>query len=371
MRRVVLHLAPALGFTLLASCQASIGGDPDRGELLNALASSSARAFADPAVREELFAAFLRPEVREGKLHLSEIVAGGDLAGSIRLDNLRASLVTEGADFPALLSAFPEDIEMYIPIPEQRASFTPDKEVIFVVADPELEESDADLEAYDMDGNKLFLPRDVLPSVTAIVVTPAEPKGQSGLVAEPLRWVPEPGDEDGPRYDLTVRSVATPRSAAEACNGREHQDGDAHILADFMIRNTHEPWFFGAPEIQLLMAFPQELQARFELDGGEFDVNEPNQIYTVERPLFRWDRSLFAQDILFRVIEKDGGFSMDIDVKATVPLPYGVGFADVNFKTTIQNMDDDMGIQFVRFDDPCGALYSTGSADWHLYYSPE
>jgi hypothetical protein len=354
---------PAAALFALLACQAQIGGDPNRGDLLHSLAAASAKAFASPEVREEFASAIRRQDVAEGKIRLSEIASGGSFDGLVPLDALRASLTADGQDFPALLSAFPEDVELYIPIPEQRAAFTAGDEVVFVPADPELEDEDADLEAYDEEGQRLFLPRAPLPEVTVIAVAAAERAPQAGL-AEELDFSPKAPPLAEQRIEVG------PSALPSACNGRAHVDGDAEVLQDFMIRNAREFWLFGAPEIVIKMAFPNGEQGTFSLNGGVIDVNDVNRIYPVELPLFRWDRDIFAQDVLFRVVETDGGFSADLVVTANVALPGGIGSANVDFRTTIQNLDDDMGIQFVRFDDPCGSLYSTGEADWHLYFRP-
>lgn len=358
-------LASALVFSV-ASCDASIGGDANRGEMLHSLALSTARSLDDAEVRAELRAAFSRPGVAEGKIKLSEVTHGASLVGSASLNKFRASLLAQEQDLVGLVAAFPEDVDIYIPAEAQRGSFNEDSEVIAVaVTEDRLlnEDDDSDLDAYDTKGNRLSISAKAPPQEIAVVVAPSETSGPGeGLVESPIDFVFE---APAPSEDELLRD------AASACTGRAHEDGDAQIMQDIMVRNVHEPWFLGSPEIYLLMAFPQGMQARFGFDGGNIDVNTANQLYPVGLPLYRWDRNLFAQDILFRFIEADGGWKMDINVKATVPLPYGVGMADVNFVTTLQNMDDDLGIQFVRFDDPCGALYSTGTVDWRLYYSPE
>jgi hypothetical protein len=366
----LIRLTPAAIFALLASCNGSIAGDPNRGELLHSLALSSARALSDPAARAELAEAVRRPDAREGVIRLSEIVSG-QLFGGGSVEQLRGRLASDGQDFAGLISAFPKDVDVYIPVKAQREAFTADKEVIVAVVDDErmLDEDDlSDLVAYDADGNRLFLSASRIPDVTVVVVAPSEHSGEAfggaeGIVDTAAFAAPAPAK--------TERIQVAASSAQEACNGRAHEDGDAHILQDFMVRDAHEPWFSGDPEIELLMAFPQGQQARFGLNGGSIDVNEENRVYPVGLPLYRWDRRIFAQDILYRIVERDPGFSTDIKVKATVPLPYGVGFVDVEFVTTVSNADDDLGIQFVRFEDPCGALYSTGDADFNLFYSPE
>jgi hypothetical protein len=368
----LIRLTPAAIFALLASCNASIGGDLNRGELLHSLALSSARALSERDARAELAEAIRRPDAREGAIRLSEIVSGRLLGGGT-VEQLRARLAADGQDFAGLVSAFPQDVDIYIPVRAQREAFTADKEVIVAVVDDErmLNEDDlSDLEAYDAEGNRIFLSASRIPDVTVVVVAPSEHSGEAfggaeGIVDAAAFAAPAPAPAKTERIQVAAST------AQEACNGRAHEDGDAHILQDFMVRDAHEPWFSGDPEIELLMAFPQGQQARFGLNGGAIDVNEENRVYPVGLPLYRWDRRIFAQDILYRIVERDPGFSTDIKVKATVPLPYGVGFADVEFVTTVSNADDDLGIQFVRFEDPCGALYSTGDADFNLFFSPE
>ncbi|MGH7699497.1 MAG: hypothetical protein ACREMJ_03120, partial [Gemmatimonadales bacterium] len=130
------------------------------------LARLVARALAEPGFRAELKAALDGSPYAEHKLHFQRLLAaeGGRVAAAIaRANGLgQAEVAREAAALGVL--------EIYLPVPEHRAAWTGDEQVLVATAE---QDGDAPV-AFDVAGRRSVLSPEQPPRTPVIAVVPAE-----------------------------------------------------------------------------------------------------------------------------------------------------------------------------------------------------
>ncbi len=219
----------------LSAAQTSTVG-PDR-RRLEQLAQRLARAFADPAVRLRVKQDLDRSPVREHKLQFQRLLADGArpaAAEVARATGASASTVTTEA-----LGAPP--LELYLPVPEHRARWTGDANVLVATA---VNDHEAPV-AFDASGRRFVLDPDVPPATPVLALVPVETNfDRPEVAAAPFA------------IEVCPKGVAgTPAPGgvqAQACSGSGGQPSARGLwmtAASFV--GTFEGWLKGAPEFEV------------------------------------------------------------------------------------------------------------------------
>ena len=89
-----------------------------------------------------------------------------------------------------------------------------------------------------------------------------------------------------------------------------HNQGDMEILEKMYLIHDNEPWFWGSPEIYVIIGKDFGPNPFLFLDYP--NVNNENQLYTLNTNIFNWYTSQSGNYIVVAVLESDifGGFSI-------------------------------------------------------------
>lgn len=218
----------------LSAAKTSMPG-PDRRQL-EQLAQRLARALADPAIRLRVKQDLDRSPVREHKLHFQRLLADG--ARPAAADIARATGASASTVVAEALGAPP--LELYLPVPEHRARWAGDANVLVATA---LNDHEAPV-AFDASGRRFVLDPDVPPSTPVLALVPVETNfDRAEVVAAPLA------------VDVCPQGVAAapaPGSVqAQACSGSGGQPPRGLWMSAASFVGTFEGWLKGAPEFEV------------------------------------------------------------------------------------------------------------------------
>ena len=209
---------------------------PDR-RRLEQLAQRLARALADPAIRLRVKQDLDRSPVREHKLHFQRLLADG--ARPAAADIARATGASASTVAAEALGA--PSLELYLPVPEHRARWAGDANVLVATA---LNDHEAPV-AFDASGRRFVLDPDIPPSTPVLALVPVETNfDRPEVVAAPLAVEVCP-------YGVAA-APASGGVQAQACSGSGGQPSPRGLwmsAASFV--GTFEGWLKGAPEFEV------------------------------------------------------------------------------------------------------------------------
>jgi hypothetical protein len=202
---------------------------------LEQLARRMARALADPAVRRRVKQDLDRSPVREHKLHFQRLLADG--ARPAAADVARAAGVSAAALTVEALAA--PALELYLPVPEHRARWTGDANVLVATA---LNDHEPPV-AFDPSGRRFVLDPDVPPATPVLALVPAETDFDRPEVTAPLAADVCPQGGAG---------AAAGGVRAEACSGGGSAGSAAGLwMTGASFVGTFEGWLKGSPEFEV------------------------------------------------------------------------------------------------------------------------
>lgn len=218
----------------LSAAKTSMPG-PDRRQL-EQLAQRLARALADPAIRLRVKQDLDRSPVREHKLHFQRLLADGVRPAAA--DIARATGASASTVAAEAFGAPP--LELYLPVPEHRARWAGDANVLVATA---LNDHEAPV-AFDASGRRFVLDPDVPPSTPVLALVPVETNfDRPEVVAAPLA------------VDVCPQGVAVAPAPggvqALACSGSGGQPPRGLWMSAASFVGTFEGWLKGAPEFEV------------------------------------------------------------------------------------------------------------------------
>ncbi len=220
---------------LSAAKAAAPVGDRQR---LEQLARRLARALSEPAFRRRLKQDLDRSPIRDHKLHFQRLLAEG--AQPAAADIARAtgastsSVTAEALGAPAL--------ELYLPVPEHRAHWAGDGNVLVATA---LHDHEAPV-AFDPAGHRLVLDADTPPTTPVLALVPVETDFDAAGPA-----VGEQVVEVCPQAVPAGPSGGVQAQACSGAGGSGPRPGLWMTAASFV--GTFEGWLKGSPEFELHM----------------------------------------------------------------------------------------------------------------------
>lgn len=242
MKRRLL-LAVGLALTGITGCggdradpvaSTAIGAEPamsagtEQQARVERLARRLAEALQDPAVRHRLRASLQRSRFRENKLLFQGLLH--DNAHRLLADITRATGEPESVvDADATAAGA---LELYLPVPDQRARWTGDDEILVATS---LHDGDQPV-AFDSRGNRHLLERDQPPITPVLSLVPAE-----------TDFARDPGP-------------AAAKCTVETCQGGGGGGGPPPptgiYLTQTAIYDLHEDWVRGSPEVEAMFMGP-------------------------------------------------------------------------------------------------------------------
>lgn len=152
--------------------------------------------------------------------------------------------------------------------------------------------------------------------------------------------------------------LPSPPAATASVEAQARNDEKLHAL---YLRDKHEPWIRGDPEIMLKVA-SQKIPHNGPYAGGFNNADDTGKWYYYYRPLFYWTSTNVGNWIIYFWYERDGGSSVTVSVNASYR---GVG---VNASFTIQDGDDRMGHALVDIAQRYQwTRHDTGDIVWYRY----
>lgn len=228
--------APTASDEFTLSPAKTVTGGPDR-RRLEQLAQRLARSLADPAVRLRVKQDLDRSPVREHKLQFQRLLADGAHPAAVEI--ARATGAAAAAVTAEALAASP--LELYLPVPEHRARWTGDANVLVATA---MNDHEPPI-GFDPSGRRFVLDPDVPPATPVLALVPEETNfDRPEVVAAPL--VAEVCPQGG------VRTPAPGAIQAQGCapgGGQPSARGLWMTAASFV--GTFEGWLKGAPEFEV------------------------------------------------------------------------------------------------------------------------
>jgi hypothetical protein len=219
----------------LSPAKTSTGG-PDR-RRLEQLAARLARSLADPAVRARVKQDLDRSPVREHKVQFQRLLADGARPAAVEI--ARATGAPAAAVTAEALAASP--LELYLPVPEHRARWTGDANILVATAVNDHEPPIA----FDPSGRRFVLDPDVPPATPVLALVPEETNFDGPeVVAAPLAVEVCP--------QSAARTPAPGGIQAQGCapGGSQPSARGLWMTAASFV-GTFEGWLKGAPEFEV------------------------------------------------------------------------------------------------------------------------
>ena len=205
---------------------------------LEQLAQRLARALADPALRLRIKQDLDRSPVREHKLHLQRLLADG--ARPAAAEVARATGASPATVTAEALGAPP--LELYLPVPEHRARWTGDANVLVATA---LNDHEAPV-AFDVSGRRLVLDPDVPPATPVLALVPVETNfDRPEPVTAPLAI------EVCPKSGVGAPAPGGVQTQACAPGGGAQPPAHGLWMTAASFVGTFEGWLKGAPEFEV------------------------------------------------------------------------------------------------------------------------
>lgn len=225
--------------------------------LMRSVARGLAVALADTDIRAGLHAAFLRSTVRERKLHLQRFLkARGEELG--RAVGRKSSFGELG--WIRAVSQLPE-LEIYMPIPAQRAAWRGTSDILvagFLETDEEIREAGGTVTAYHTDSSSVEIAFNAVPDQPVIVIYPVETDfgadgespGATAPGATALAAASSIGGDIGPNIIFPPGPTPVP----SACSSN-NANGASLYACHTSIPNPgqYEEFLRGSPEFSMAM----------------------------------------------------------------------------------------------------------------------
>jgi hypothetical protein len=223
---------------------------------MRAVARGLAVSLADANIRSGVHAALSRSTAREKKLHLQRFLKarGANLGRAVGRRSAFGELGWTGA-----VSQLP-DLEMYLPIPAQRAAWKGTNDILvagFLETDEEIQKAGGMVTAYRTDGSSVQIAYNAVPKQPVIVIYPVEtqfgtdgesPKasasGATALAASSI------GGDLGPNIIFPPGPVPVPSACAS-----NNPNGANLYICHTSISNPgqYEEFLRGGPELSMAM----------------------------------------------------------------------------------------------------------------------
>jgi hypothetical protein len=240
------HDAPTESLSIAGTSLVRDSPRSDSLALMRSVARALAVALSDTNIRADVHAALLRSTAREGKLHLQRFLRarGSDLGRAIG----RKSSIGESDWTQVVLQL--ADLELYMPIPAQRAKWRGTSDILvagFMETDEEIQQAGDKVTAYRTDGSSVQLSYNAEPDQPVIVIYPVESKfGRDGESPDATASVQAP--EGGDNIIFPPGPVPVP----SACASNNPNGANLYLChTSFPDHGQYEEFLRGAPEFAM------------------------------------------------------------------------------------------------------------------------
>jgi len=227
----------------------------------------------DPEVRARILTTTKSSPVKEGKLHLRTFLNG---EGQIVLGEMGRAPGSSAQRVLALLDEVGDELELYLPVGEHRATWQGGASVIVASS----LDDQKDPFGVDLDGNEVPLDRETPPEIATLALVPAESFQSSGD--------PWPGHRRSLQMSASLEGECDPTTALVECDDGTGSGGGVDwtqlpnglYLTKLVLNDDGEGFPRGKPEIDLFtivrvnsLEEGESIRCVGEEESGEFFFN--------------------------------------------------------------------------------------------------
>lgn len=324
-------------------------------EVENQFLNSFARAFsvklAEVVCSDYLSKEIMHSENFEHILYLADLLESPDFTRKFLDAEFLSTINCSGiADLKQRLNLFPSGIDIYFPQVHHGNKYKAGDELYIgyvpvVIDDMDIEE----ITAYILTGKNIKLTTEYPPEIPTLIIAACEHYGKHSTNA----MISDPGGGGG-------------GGSSSGYDADSRKYGDFEYLYEANLRNDHEPWIKGAPEIYLQATNPSYDQKPFAAyQGFSTRINLYNKWESwgenqgwkgMDILVLEW-HSMYGSVLLYKWMESDGG-----DMKSGK-----IQYNGYKFAYSYADDDDDCGHQTVNLLDSKrdrDTRYDTGDVWW-------